>query len=74
MTLEYVVWPVLGRGFLRPRSLEREAAHRADADIAGDGIAIHLHLGWKPSVHRIETQQVSVGLDRAEIVDRDEEE
>ena len=33
-------------------------------------LAVDLHLGREAAVHGIEAEQVSVGLDRSEIVDR----
>ena len=47
---------------------QRGHFHRALAHI--DAVAGHFHLGGEAAVHAVVAQQVGVGLDRAEIVDR----
>ena len=46
-----------------------------DLDLAAadvDRVAVDLHLAVETAVHRVEAEQVGVGLDRAEVVDRDD--
>ena len=48
---------------------------RGDLDLAAadaDRVALDRHLMRKAAMHAVEAQQVGVGLDRAEVVDRDD--
>jgi hypothetical protein len=71
-----VKMPVHSSAMSTPSSLCGSSAgslDRGDLDLAAadvDRVAVDLHLAREAAVHAVEAEQVGVGLDRAEIVDR----
>ena len=62
------VWNTTVSGRVRgPVRSDRSDLDRTSPDI--DGVAIDLHLAWKPSVDAVVAQQVRIGFHWPEIVD-----